>query len=552
MCMTKKIGLSIASLGLAVLLVEAVLRVAIPAPRFHREPLEIDSDFGFRGVRSHHYEWTNPEDDRQTHEIVLNSEGFRGRELAAAAESSETNAPSPAQAPERIVFLGDSFLVGEAVRRDALLTSLVEARWPVAGRSVEVYNLSTIDYGTGQQLLLLNRFGEDIRPQRVILMMYPTNDVANNAIELAGRTRVSPGDAIRPYVMQDSVGAWRREWWMPARARARRLSRLFAWAERGVFARTWNPSAHLGPVLRLRQGDPPREFLEVFREHAEPGNRWTVAWQRTEALIREIRDQSDALNAEFVVGVIPSAYQIVRTPQRIRFEIESRISGKTLSEMIDWNYPERRLERFFREEGIKSVSLLDPFRNQASAGQRLYGRDLHFTQAGHALAAELMLALLEPRQPKSEGFTKAATNGLSDAQPASWAGLTSASWLDLGKNAFAGHFGDGWLSWQAEDGARPGGWLLASEAFVVLRPAGDTLTVKGVVSGPTTLEIGLLGSPLRKIVVRGRGPFEAQAHLDGNPVVAPGGEAAIVIKKQDSATQLLLQEIGFSKAPRSR
>jgi len=192
----RKLGLAGAALLCLALLLEVAARLLLAPARYHDAPLHYDPLLGFRGIPGLRVERFDAEG---AYPFELNAQGFRGRSLPAG--------PAP-EGTLRIVFLGDSFLVGEGVRAEALLTSRLEMDLSARGFDAEVYNLSAIDYGTTQQLMLLDEYGPRIHPDVVVLAFFTGNDVINNALELAGRSIVSRGDPLRPWWRRSSVGCW--------------------------------------------------------------------------------------------------------------------------------------------------------------------------------------------------------------------------------------------------------------------------------------------------------------------------------------------------------
>ncbi len=535
--------LAFGAMALGLALFELILRTLLPSPRFHRGPVEFDPNLGFRGVPDFSESWGSPDDPSRAHEVSLNRDGFRGRPLP-------TGPPEPGT--RRIAFLGDSFLVAEAVPAGRLMTTRIEQSWPDSSSSVEVYNLSAIDYGTGQELLLLDRIGPRIRPSLTVLAVYAENDVPNNARGLAGATRVSPGDAIRPYVIPSEGNRGEREiqWAMPTRAVLRRLSRSFVWAERGLFPPGFAASG-MTPLERVRRGDPPREFLEVYVRHADPEHRWERAWQTTEALIRAVRDRCDELDSDLLVLVIPSIHQVERNALGARFEIEARAAGGRLEDRVDWNSPEQRLRAFFAAEGIRGRFLTDAFRRAARDGERVYARDLHLSEAGHAIAAEVVLDAITSSRPGSDsnggGGDGAGTATI--ASPVSWPAESDPSWLDLGRASHSRHFGNGWLAWRPADSGQPGGWWLEGPAaLVAIRPVDGPFVVRGSVSEPVGLEMGFLGSATERLEIDRAGGFESRFLASSKIPVASGGHAVFTITRRAGAGRVFIEALGFEQA----
>jgi hypothetical protein len=484
------------------LLLECGARLLLDPPRYHGGPVEFHPELGFRGVPGHRHEVT---DDLGTFPFELNSQGLRGRELPA----------EPAPGVSRVVFVGDSFLVGQAVREEHLMTSRTAAALRARGVETEVYNLSGIDYGTGQEILLLRRLGRPLEPDAVVLFLYPSNDVINNSLALAGRTFVSAGDYVRPYLVPEEPGL-RILYAYPFRAWLRRHSRLYATLERRLLAlgvergigwlRPWPAPA--GVAQQLRRGRAPREDFEIFRRRDDPGDRWEAAWRTTFALLRAFREECDALGARLLVVVIPSVYQVERTAKGIGLDIATRIAGgRPLDRLLDWNLPERRLAGFFEEEGIEARFLLAALREAAAADPPVYVRDEHLGPRGHEVAARAVVDWLvnEAGEQRAEEISGDPVRILPDPSEA-------PSLLDFREQSHAAYLGDGWISWVAEEPGAAWGWLPGPSALLVLPARGGDFVVRGWVPEEARLPIDghveIVGGPRRAFRLEQGGIFE--------------------------------------------
>jgi hypothetical protein len=489
----------VAATAATLLAAEGLARLLLPPPRYHDAPVELDPELGFRGVPDHQQAI---EDEFGRHVVKLNSQGLRGRELVSE--------PAPAGV-SRVLFVGDSFLVGRAVRDEDLTTARVEAGLASRGRPAEVYNLATIDWGTGQQLLALRELGRPLAPDAVVLFLYPANDVINNSPALAGRTSVSAGDPIRPYLVLED-GALRVRYLEPLRALLRARSRLFATLERRVLASTGGGRPDEDTGERLRQGRAPREDFEIFRRHDDPGDAWAQAWQASFALLRAFRDETRVMGARLLVVVVPHVNQVVRNAKVIRLDVAARLArGEPLDRLLDWNLPERRLERFFRDEQIDASLLLGPLRAAAAAGETVYARDEHLASPGHALAAQSVLAWLD-----AGGRT--AASGVDELAGAPVPSMPEAAAapaaLDFRTDRHVGYLGDGWLRWRASESGSPGGWLIGPTALAVLPARAGELVVRGwappSAAFPIEGKLAVLGASRHAFRIDGPGSFEVR------------------------------------------
>jgi hypothetical protein len=484
----KQLALAAASTALSLGLAELVARSFFTTPSFHRDPVVLDRELGFRGDPDYH---TEIRDGIVDHVVDFNEQGLRGRVIPSGPGAAEPG-------ERRILFVGDSFLVGRAAAESELVTSRVEAALHARREHAQVFNLSCVDWGTGQQLLALRSLAADLDVERAVLFVYPPNDIINNSEELAGCTIVSPGDAIRPYVTPEQ-GELRVAYPNYLRAGLRRNLRLFALAEREMFARGYmgEVGSQCQPYREL-----PREDFELFRAHDPPAV-WERAWLRTEALLRAFRDELRARGVPLLAVVVPGVFQVARTAKGLRYEIESQLaSGASLETRIDWNLPERRLAAFFEAEGIDYRLLLSPLRRATESGALVYARDEHFSGAGFEVAAAAVLDWIDggaqPREVPSGG--PVAILPPSAAVPLQ---------LDFRRDPHIAYLGDGWASWQAGTG-----WLIGARLLVALPEPRGAIAIAGRALSsaplPLTGQVAVLGRAAQSFRIERPGEFRVR------------------------------------------
>lgn len=455
-----------ASILAAAAAAELLARACLPPPRVQPNQL-LDPELGFIAAPCPPSELR---DERGAYVCALNSLGFRGPELPA--EGVEASAP-------RILLVGDSFIQAWFVREEEWVGGSLPTALAAAGTPVEVYSLGISDYGTAQELMLLQRHGRRVRPSVVALFLYPGNDLLNNTIELAGRSSSSPGDYYRPYLVPDGAGGLERRYALPQRALLRH-SRLFAVLEarwlRGRSAEDLRAELMGAPVRGKKELDASglteHSGLELFFPPT-PGDAWDTAWRTTEALVRAMREETRDLGARFVVVVIPHMMQVQRNFQSASHE--ERPNERETQVACDWSFPERRLEGFFHREGIEHVVLLDVLRREvAETYASRYTFDGHLDGPANIAMARALAARLaagasdrcfedtEPRQP----IDLLAERGVPPIH------------IDLSRRPCVEAFGSGWLCWSPETEWLPAGvplvgqgYFLARSGFVTLRGA---------------------------------------------------------------------------------
>ncbi len=502
------------------LVAELAARAFTPAPAYHLG-MPIDPRFGFTLVPSGVHEAS---DERGAFSWRSSREGFRGPDLPREPRVRPDG-------EQRLLFLGDSFLQAAAVRDEELLTTRTVAALEAAGRRARAFTLCVADWGTAQELLALRAYGAAVDPDVVVLALFPANDLANNAFELAGTVPGSPGDYLRPYLVPDADGELELRHVHPLRAALRARSRLFALAERALLALGHEQGlAFLRPFdsgdesvrERLLAGRPPYPHQEILRAPAReaallsgasfPGAAaWESAWERTEALVRAVRDEARARGARFVVLVIPLHEQVQRDALAIQLDLRAQLwLGRGLDELLDWNLPERRLSAFLAREGIENVLLLEPLRAGARAEPRgMYALDHHFLPAAHELAARALAATLLASSGRGAPLGPAFSAPVPLLGPAS----AAAARLDFERQPCLPYLVAGFDEWQPGAPHERGGWWCGQSAALVLPARRAPLFVRASAperaSYPFEVSLGVEGPGARaSLVLEAPGAFE--------------------------------------------
>jgi lysophospholipase L1-like esterase len=342
--MIRRLGLILSGVLLALLALEVVLRVWDPVPEVG-SPLygfyQSDPDLGWRGRPNVRLRYHRPEFDTL---VELDAEGWR-----------QPDPPRPAGAARRVLVLGDSFTWGWGVSQGETLTDRLQAR---LGPAVAIVNRGVIGFGTAQEYLVLERELAAASYDTVALLFF-INDLDDNR---------DGKDGHRPYF--DLVDGQLLPRNQPALARISPLtiflkdhSRAYLFAE-----------FELGMLKRRLRGKPDSERL--YREKPAVAIRDLPGYAVTARLLEEMTRLVRAHGARLV---------LVYVPQRSEFEGDAPHSYvRTVHAMID---------DVARRSGIAMIDLTPAFRQQAQGGRALvFPIDAHWNAAGHALAADVLLA----------------------------------------------------------------------------------------------------------------------------------------------------------------
>ena len=309
----------------------------------------------------------------------LNSRGFR---------SPEVNRIKP-EGTRRLLNLGDSFSAGMNVAYGETYPGLLADWLSRNEESWEVINLAVGDWGTNQQLIALQTLGLELKPDVVVLQVFPFNDLCNNSAELAHTCSLQ--DLFRPY-LDPAEPELRPVFLNPVRADLRARFRIFGLVEeRGVRASLW--------LQELRPGEPGSTNRYYLRHARQAGLSVTGAlasllpgehqprplqraWDDTVESLNRVKRLLDQQEIPLIALVIPYKWTLSKLwPQYSR--------GKP--EALDPRYGTNRVEGVLEGLGATVISARRSIEASTTPVEEFFLTDSHFSPAGHALVAGRIL-----------------------------------------------------------------------------------------------------------------------------------------------------------------
>lgn len=327
--MRKEWLLFAASLALALGAAEAVVRHRGTGVRYPLDgaEIELDPEVLFRFVGG-----SRPD---------LNSDGYRDTEFTPERRRAR-----------RVLFLGDSFVMGEALAPEETLPHQLER---LLGPDTRVYNLGVTGYGPDQSLLRYRYDGARLAHDDVVLALFPGNDFQ---------------DLVKNRLVESGAdGALRWTDTNPVRERlpAFRLALVFRRATRGPLA------------------DADRELAALLFTDAYD----LMAVQAQEVVERKVRlmravlagfvAQSSAYGARLTLLLIPTVKAIEKLGY---FDQRGVPRERALFDL-------ERAAEIARDLGIHTVDLSLPFRTHRDDGLYI-PRDGHLSTRGAELAARVL------------------------------------------------------------------------------------------------------------------------------------------------------------------
>jgi hypothetical protein len=311
--------------------------------------------------------------------VHTNSAGFHDR------EHSKQKPPNTF----RVAVLGDSFTEALQVAIEKTFSSALElelAGCPeLKGKNVEVMNFGVSGYGTAQELQMLRHYAWDYSPDLVLLAFFTGNDTQNNS-------RPLQQDDYRPYFLLQNGKLVLDDSFVNApgfRSRFSSLNVFLSWSvahshllQVAAAAKNYISQRNVEGVKTTEMG----LSDDIYHEPTDPV--WKDAWNVTDALIVEMRDEVKAKGAQFLVVTLSSSIQVDPDPTA-REQLIKRLGVPNLF------YPDDRVAQLSKREDIPVLTLAPVFLQYAQEHHaQLHGfrgnKQGHWNESAHQLGGELM------------------------------------------------------------------------------------------------------------------------------------------------------------------
>jgi len=258
--------------------------------------------YGWSHTAGDHFTKTNIKG--RTVEININANGLRDNEYSYEKPKDIF----------RAIVLGDSYAEAFQVPLESSFSKQIERHLSDlrrTGRSklnVEIINTGVSGYGTDNEFLFFIHEGYKYSPDLVILAFYIGNDVRNNWRDLeiidAGRDR-------KPYYSLGPAGLELRAYPFKQHDSLATKTKIFLNRHFSLysFLRQTREQLRHEEFARdaIQQSQPP---LDINLFAASPPEIWDKAWEITEALIVQLKQETVARGAQLFVILIPTEFQV--------------------------------------------------------------------------------------------------------------------------------------------------------------------------------------------------------------------------------------------------
>lgn len=297
----------------------------------------------------------------------------------------------------RILILGDSYVHGYWGTEQETVGQRLQHHLRIDDATGhEVIALGKAGWSQRDELAALERFEKKIRPDLVLTVFLPFNDVAENSATLRRRTAHQlrrPGFVLRPGWTRHAADA------MPLFFfRSSLLNQLISY--RLAQSRLLEEKK-----TKLDPETIPLHYFVYRTPIADEA--WREAWAITEELVVRTRDLARALGARYAVAAASTPHGIRGTEAGLDWLLRAYPAMAAFE--WDLELPNRRMQEICERHGIPFVNLEPAFRKATAAGRVLHWPiDGHWNREGADFAAQLLA-----------GFVLAVERDVSDGNQSS-------------------------------------------------------------------------------------------------------------------------------------
>jgi hypothetical protein len=288
--------------------------------------------------------------DMEDMPITMNSEGFLD-------DSHPVSRPPGLNC---LLFLGDSFTIGVGIPKTERFTDLIkddlQPGWTVM-------NMGMWGYSTDQELLVLEEKGLKYAPDVVVLCMFLDDLFCNNLFS------VNDGIYIKPkFSLAANEELMLRNVPVPNNHGRSALVNL-------ILTRLYKLRNRLGMGAEFsRQG-----WISVYdRKYLAQGG-----YELTLRLVAEIHTLTKTRGMDFLLVLIPDKDQV----HEQQIVARGTVYGGIPPHRLDLRLPQKVLSVFCKNMGMPVLDLLPAFKRYRGPEALFFDNDLHWTKAGHRLAA---------------------------------------------------------------------------------------------------------------------------------------------------------------------
>jgi len=294
-------------------------------------------------------------------EIRTNDIGLRQGPIAPATDGVTT-----------ILFIGDSFTFGwgvaEAERYSEVLARLATEKRP--GTRLRIVNAGHWMYTFDQQLVLMKEMIERYKPAVVVQGFYwmHVRTLFNHRLVRAADGSLQAVEDPKIMVNERGVLKFRSDWL----ERPPLGSQLVAFVARAILNRDLNERAAL-TVDYMRPGNTEGEAL----------------WKLTDEIVAETIGTLRSAGIGYVPFLVPTSVEVTSGNwANLNWTAATPPTG------VDVNLPAARFGTMFAKNGTAIVPLAAAMRERTGAAL-YFPQDGHWTAAGHAAAAEILLPYVD-------------------------------------------------------------------------------------------------------------------------------------------------------------